>query len=79
VIHCAKRQVPYSVHIRVLRVRHSMSSTENASFKPPKLTRFSNWEVWSAQFEGHVRLKGVSEWLTHEPTLVNQEELSGDQ
>jgi hypothetical protein len=55
-----------------------MSSTETASFKPPKLTRSSNWEVWSAQFEEHVRLKGVSKWLTHEPTLGNQEELSGD-
>jgi hypothetical protein len=68
------------VHVRVLTFRHSMSSTETASFKPPKLTRSSNWEVWSAQFEEHVRLKGVTKWLTctHEPTQGNQEELSSD-
>jgi hypothetical protein len=58
-----------------------MCSTETAAFKPPKLTRSSNWEVWSAQFEEHVRLKGVSKWLTHEPSQGNQElleEPSGD-
>jgi hypothetical protein len=55
-----------------------MSSTEPASHKPPKLTRSSNWEVWSAQFEEHVRLKRDSKWLTHEPAQCNQEELSSD-
>jgi hypothetical protein len=66
------------VHVRVLTVRLSMSSTETASLKPTKLTPSSNWEVWSVQFEEHVRLKGVCKWLTVEPTAGGQEELSGD-
>lgn len=53
-------------------------STADASSKLPKLSRESNWDVWSAQFEEYVRMKGVSKWLNVEPTSTNAGDVSGD-
>lgn len=55
-----------------------MSSTDHASGKLPKLSRSVNWDVFSAQFEEYVRLKGVARWLDNEPDPSAAGEVSGD-
>lgn len=53
-----------------------MTSTEHT--KLPKLTRESNWDVWSAQFEEYVRMRGLSNWLANAPDSSKADEVSGD-
>lgn len=55
-----------------------MASADTSSSKLPKLTRASNWDVWSAQFTEYVRQKGVVRWLTNEPTASDAGAESGD-